>query len=72
MPAPPVFGFLLPLIETVATAVGAGVIVGTFGGATAGFLLRRSRSEVEGNTLRDGYFGALTALMTWIIEGRNV
>jgi hypothetical protein len=69
---PLVFAFLLPLIESAATTIGAGIMVGTFGGATAGVILRRSRREVEAKALRDGYFGAAAAVAVWILEGRNV
>jgi hypothetical protein len=71
MPAP-VATFVLPLIEGAATAIGAGIVIGTFGGATAGLIFRRSRREVEGHGLRNGYYGALIAITAWVLEGRNV
>lgn len=71
MPAP-VAAFFLPLIEGAATAIGAGIVIGTFGGATTGFVFRKSRKEVEGHTLRNGYYGALIAITAWVLEGRSV
>jgi len=66
------YGFLFPLIEDSAKAIGAGILVGTFLGATRGVIEGRSRRSVEATSLRDGYAGALVALLAAFAEGRNV
>ena len=64
---------VLPFIEAAATAIGGGILIGTFMGATKGLFSRRSRKEVEGDSLRNGYWGAAIAvLLVLVAEGRNV
>lgn len=55
-------GFLSSLFEAAATAIGSGVVVGGFAGATAGIRYGWSRKQVEGHALRDSYLGAVAAL----------
>jgi len=65
-------GFLLHLIESAATAIGAGILIGTFWAGTVGLVKGRSRKSVEGDSLRYGYIGALVAVLALIVEIRNV
>jgi hypothetical protein len=55
-------GFFGSLFEAVATAIGSGVVVGSFVGASMGIRYGLSRKQVEGRALRDGYFGAVAAI----------
>jgi hypothetical protein len=57
-----------PVVEGAATAIGAGLVIGGFLGASRGILQGRSRKEVEGNALRDTYFGAAWALGLWTFD----
>jgi hypothetical protein len=57
-----------PVIEGAAAAIGSGVVLGSFGGASVGVLNGLSRRQVEDNGLRDGYFGASIALMFWLLD----
>jgi hypothetical protein len=59
-------GFPVSLFLDAATAIGAGVVIGSFVGATGGALHGWTRKQVEGNTLRDGYVGALVVLGFWL------
>ncbi len=57
-----------PIIESVAAAIGAGVVTGGFVGASNGALRGLSRSEVEGTAFRDSFAGAVCALGFWAID----
>lgn len=48
-------GLLTTLLETVATSIGAAVVVGGFVAAGMGMLKGRSRREMEANALRHGF-----------------
>lgn len=61
-------GVFTPIIESAATAVGAGLVLGAFAGASSGVTNGRSRREVEGSTLRDSYFGGAGVLVLWIVD----
>jgi hypothetical protein len=61
-------GFAGRFIEAAATAIGTGVVVGGFVGATVGMAYGWSRRQVEGNALRDGYIGALLTVAAWLID----
>ncbi len=61
-------GFLVSLFEEAATAIGAGVIVGSFAGTTGGVVFRWSRRQVESHALRDGYIGAVVVLCAWLLN----
>jgi hypothetical protein len=67
-----VYAFVLPYIEAAATAIGAGILIGTFWAATVGLLNGRTRKSVEADSLRYGYFGAVFAVLMLILEIRNV
>ncbi len=55
-------GFLTTLLELAATSIGYGAIVGGFVAAAAGVLRGRSRKELDGNALRDGFLGGLVGV----------
>lgn len=57
-----------PIIEGAATAIGAGVVVGGFLGATRGVLQGQSRKQVEGDALRDTYLGAAGVFIFWAFD----
>lgn len=58
----------VPILEQTAAALAAGAVLGTFIGATRGFLTARSRMQVESNTLREGYFGAVFGACLLLFE----
>ncbi len=55
-------GLLTMLLETVATSIGAAVVVGGFVAAGMGMLKGRSRKEMEGNALRDGFLAGVVGM----------
>lgn len=57
-----------PIIESAATAIGAGIVVGGFAGASNGVFRGLSRKHVEGTALRDSYAGAAVALAFWTLD----
>ncbi len=61
-------GIFTPIIESAATAIGAGVVVGGFLGATRGVLRSESRKQVEGAALRDSYIAAAVVLAVWVVD----
>jgi hypothetical protein len=61
-------GFFGSLFEAAATAIGTGVVVGGFLGATAGVIYGWSRKEVEQDSLRDGFIGAVAACAAWLVD----
>jgi hypothetical protein len=63
---------VLPFFEAAATAIGAGILIGTFLGATGGVVKQRSRKEVERDSLKHGYLGALGAIVVLLAESGNV
>ncbi len=61
-------GFATSVFEAVATSIGAGVVVGGFYAATGAMLSRRSRREVEGTALRDGYMGGVFGILCLLLD----
>jgi hypothetical protein len=61
-------GIFTPIIQSIAAAIGAGVVVGGFGGATFGVAHRLSRKQVESEALRNSYIGAVAALAIWLLD----
>jgi hypothetical protein len=57
-----------PIIEGAATAIGAGIVIGGFLGASGGALRGWSRRQVERNALRDTYVGATWVLAFWVLD----
>ena len=61
-------GFPVSLFLEAATAIGAGIVVGSFIGATRGLVYDWTREQVEDNALRDGYWGAVLVLGLWLLR----
>jgi hypothetical protein len=61
-------GIVTPVFEALARAIGAGVVVGGFAGATGGVVFNWSRRQVEGHAMRDGYFGAVLAVFGLLVD----
>jgi len=61
-------GIFTPIIESAATAIGAGLVVGGFLGASRGMLRGQSRKQVEGYALRDTYAAAAWVLALWVFD----
>lgn len=61
-------GFTTSLLGATAGSITAGAVVGSFLAATAGFLRRRSRKEIESTALRDGYLGASIGIFCLIFD----
>jgi len=57
-----------PIIEAAASAIGSGILLGGFYGASAGALKGWSRKQVERDAFRDGHIGATLALCLWILD----
>jgi hypothetical protein len=57
-----------PIIESAATAIGAGIVIGGFVGASGGAFRGWSRKKVERNALRDSYIGATWVLALWVLD----
>jgi hypothetical protein len=55
-------GLFTGILEAVATAIGAGLVVGGFAAGIEGVASRRSRQEAERNATFGGYVGGLTGL----------
>ncbi|MFL5900400.1 MAG: hypothetical protein ACJ75S_04310 [Solirubrobacterales bacterium] len=53
------------LLEAAATSIGAGMLVSGFVMAVLGLARRRTRGQIEKNSLRDACVGGLVA--TWLI-----
>jgi len=62
MPLVAEIGFATSLLELVATSTGEGIVAGGFVAAAAGMVVGRSRKELEGNAMRDGFWGGLGGL----------
>lgn len=56
-------GFLTSLLELLATSIGAGIVVGTFGVSATGMLSGRTRREIEANALRDIFWGSMAGML---------
>jgi hypothetical protein len=54
--------------EVAATAIGAGILLGSFVFGTVAFLRGASRMALERRVLSDGYFGGLAALCAMVID----
>jgi hypothetical protein len=56
-------GLLTSAAETLATAVGAGMLLGSFGVGTFLLLTGKSRQDLEGRVLSDGYYGGILGIL---------
>ncbi len=61
-------GPLTTLIESTATAVGAGIVLGGFCSGLAGLLLALPRAEIEARVLRDGYIGGALSVLAMLAD----
>lgn len=61
-------GPLTTLFEGVATAVGAGIVLGGFTIGLYRFWISRSRRELETNVLLDGYFGGIAGIGVVLLD----
>jgi hypothetical protein len=61
-------GLLTTVLEMAAASIGAGVVVGGFVVGGAGMLKQRSRKQMEGNALRDVFFGGLVGMSCLCID----
>jgi len=61
-------GIFTPTVESAATAIGAGLVVGAFLGASAGLLNGWSRRQVESDALWTSYFGSVIVLGLWVLD----
>jgi hypothetical protein len=52
-------GLLTTLMETAATSIGAGILVGGFVTSGVGMVAGRTRKEIETRALRDAFYGSL-------------
>jgi hypothetical protein len=57
-----------PIIESAAAAIGAGILIGGFAGASNGARRGLSREQVERTALRDSYIGAAWTLALWALD----
>jgi hypothetical protein len=55
-------GFTTTILESVATSIGAGMLLGGFALGAAGLFLGWGREDLEKRALRDGYGGGLFAV----------
>jgi|GEM_PF-852219 len=55
-------GLLTSGLEAVATAVGSGLLLGSFGIGIARFVLGSPRTVLEGHALTDGYWGGVLSV----------
>jgi hypothetical protein len=55
-------------IEALATVVGAGMLLGSFGVGALGLIAGRSRQSLEGRVLIDGYYGGILGTVLVAID----
>lgn len=56
-------GFLTNVLEALATAVGAGMLLGSFGAGAVGLLIARPRRPLEARVVRWGYHGGIVGVL---------
>jgi hypothetical protein len=56
-------GFMTRFLESVATSIGAGMLVGGFVVGATGLILGWPRQDLEKRALADGYVGGLVAVV---------
>jgi hypothetical protein len=61
-------GPLITLFETLAAAVGAGALLGSFAMGTVGIVLGWSRQELADRALTDGYVGGLVGVFVTLLD----
>lgn len=61
-------GIFTSLGEALATAVGAGMVLGAFGAGAVGVLFGWPRQMVEGNAVTYGYYGGIVATIFALLD----
>lgn len=61
-------GPLTGLLEGIATAVGAGILLGSFTMGVYGLAFGRPRQDLEERVLTDGYFGGLLGIGVVLLD----
>lgn len=61
-------GPLTAVFEATAAAVGAGILLGSFGSGLVGLLLGDSKAAFEARVLRDGYIGGAAASLAILAD----
>ena len=61
-------GLLTNAAEALATAVGAGMLLGSFGIGALGLVAGRSRRALEERVLTDGYFGGILGMILAMVD----
>jgi hypothetical protein len=61
-------GFTTTVLESAATSIGAGMLIGGFVFGAAGLVLKWPREELEKRALGDGYSGGLVAVALLIFD----
>jgi hypothetical protein len=61
-------GFMTRILESVATSVGAGMLMGGFVVGATGLILGWPRGDLEKRVLADGYVGGLFAIVLLIFD----
>jgi hypothetical protein len=59
---------LTAVLESVATAIGAGMLVSGFVMSTVGFARGRTRREIEASALRDACAGGLGGILLLLVD----
>lgn len=61
-------GPVTTVVETLATAVGAGILLGSFGMGIVGLLAGRPREMLAARALTDGYIGGASGVGAVLID----
>lgn len=61
-------GPLTTVFEAAATAVGAGIVLGSFGSGLIGLLLGDPKTAFEARVLRDGYIGGGVGILAILAD----
>lgn len=61
-------GPLTNVAEALATVIGAGTLLGSFGLGAAAMLFGRRRANLEARVLTDGYFGGILAALAGLVD----
>jgi hypothetical protein len=56
------------VVEAMAAAVGAGIVLGSFAIGTVRFLAGRPRHALEAHVLTDGYLGGLIGVAVAVVD----
>jgi len=56
------------VLESVATSIGAGILIGSFVMGGVGVFLGWSRQDLEARALKDGYVGGIVAVFLLVFD----